>query len=68
MVVLEQEGATKMVVPAEVVVVAKPVQELLDRMELGNAKVLMLVEELDEKVALSTRNIPTGPHLGMSGT
>jgi len=36
----------------------KPVQELLDRMELGTAKVLLLVKELDEKIALSTRNIP----------
>lgn len=36
----------------------KPVQQLLDRMELGDAKVLLLVKELDEKIALSTRNIP----------
>lgn len=42
--------------PAEVR--TKPVQQLLDRMELGNAKVLLLVKELDEKTALSTRNIP----------
>ncbi|MCA9751806.1 MAG: 50S ribosomal protein L4 [Gemmatimonadetes bacterium] len=36
----------------------KHVQSLLDRMELGHSKVLLLVKDLDEKVALSTRNIP----------
>ncbi len=36
----------------------KAVQSLLDAMELGMAKVLILVKELDENVALSTRNIP----------
>lgn len=36
----------------------KPVQEMLNRMELDAAKVLLLVKELDEKTALSTRNIP----------
>jgi large subunit ribosomal protein L4 len=42
--------------PAEVK--TKPVQEMLDRMELDAAKVLFLVKELDENTALSTRNIP----------
>jgi large subunit ribosomal protein L4 len=42
--------------PAEVK--TKPVQQLLDKMDLGLSKVLILVKELDENVALSTRNIP----------
>jgi large subunit ribosomal protein L4 len=36
----------------------KPFLELLHRMEIGHEKVLVLVKELDEKVALSTRNLP----------
>ncbi|GJM44027.1 MAG: 50S ribosomal protein L4 [Gemmatimonadota bacterium] len=36
----------------------KPVQQLLDKMELGMSKVLILVPELDENIALATRNIP----------
>ena len=42
--------------PAEIK--TKAVQELLDKMELGLSKVLILVKELDENIALSTRNIP----------
>jgi large subunit ribosomal protein L4 len=36
----------------------KPIADLLARMEIGHEKVLVLVKELDEKVALSTRNLP----------
>ena len=36
----------------------KPVQALLNRMELGKEKVLILVKELTDELALSTRNIP----------
>jgi large subunit ribosomal protein L4 len=36
----------------------KPVQQLLNRMELRKEKVLFLVRELTDEVALSTRNIP----------
>ncbi|MFN8178565.1 MAG: 50S ribosomal protein L4 [bacterium] len=36
----------------------KPVQELLNRMELTKEKVLILVKELTDEIALSTRNIP----------
>ncbi len=36
----------------------KLVQQLLNRMELGNEKVLLLVKELTDRIALSTRNIP----------
>jgi large subunit ribosomal protein L4 len=36
----------------------KPVQALLDRMELGEEKVLILVRDLTDEIALSTRNIP----------
>jgi large subunit ribosomal protein L4 len=32
--------------------------KLLDKMELAQSKVLILVEDLDEKLALSARNIP----------
>ena len=32
--------------------------DLLHKMEIGNDKVLMLVKELDEKIALSARNLP----------
>jgi len=42
--------------PAEIR--TKPVQEMLNRMDLDASKVLLLVKELDEKTALSTRNIP----------
>ncbi|MBZ0268413.1 50S ribosomal protein L4 [bacterium] len=42
--------------PAEIK--TKPVQEMLNRMDLDASKVLLLVKELDEKTALSTRNIP----------
>ena len=36
----------------------KPVQALLNRMQLGKEKVLILVKELTDEIALSTRNIP----------
>jgi large subunit ribosomal protein L4 len=36
----------------------KAVQQLLNRMELGKEKVLLLVKELTDQIALSTRNIP----------
>ena len=36
----------------------KAVQTLLNRMELAAEKVLILVEELTDEIALSTRNIP----------
>jgi large subunit ribosomal protein L4 len=36
----------------------KTMQQLLDKMELGLSKVIILVKELDENVALSARNIP----------
>ena len=36
----------------------KPVQALLNRMELGKEKVLILVKDLTDAIALSTRNIP----------
>ena len=36
----------------------RPVVDLLGRMDIAHDKVLILVKELDEKVALSTRNLP----------
>jgi len=36
----------------------KPVQQMLNRMELAADKVLILVRELTDEIALSTRNIP----------
>ena len=36
----------------------RPFVDLLNRMEIGHEKVLILVKDLDEKVALSTRNLP----------
>jgi len=36
----------------------KALVALLEKMELGQAKVLILVEDLDEKLALSARNLP----------
>ncbi|MGH2569961.1 MAG: 50S ribosomal protein L4, partial [bacterium] len=36
----------------------KELWKLLQKMELANAKVLILVDELDEKLALSARNLP----------
>ena len=36
----------------------KVVQQLLDKMDLADQKVLILTEELTENLALSTRNIP----------
>ena len=36
----------------------RPFVDLLNRMEIGHEKVLVLVKDLDEKVALSTRNLP----------
>jgi large subunit ribosomal protein L4 len=36
----------------------KAVQGILDKMELGREKVLILVSDLDDKLALSARNIP----------
>jgi len=36
----------------------KQIQQLLDRLELGREKVLLLVRELTDEIALSTRNIP----------
>lgn len=36
----------------------KPVQQMLNRMELAADKVLILVKDLTDEIALSTRNIP----------
>jgi large subunit ribosomal protein L4 len=48
--VIEELGLTE--------IKTKTMQQLLDKMELGMSKVIILVKELDENVALSARNIP----------